>query len=241
MQNPLDQFQINVFVPMHIGPIDISLTNAGAAMILTTVLILSFSWLLTRHLAIIPKGPQALFESLYGFIAGMVKETVGVKGKALIPFIFSLFVFILVGNLWGLFPYAFTFTSHLSVVGMLAMIGFVLSMVLGIKNKGLAWFRTFFPAGIPWILAPIIVPIEIISCLSRPFSLTIRLVMNMIVGHMMLEIAAGFVLVLGLMGVIPLLFTGVLILFEVFISFLQAYIYSILTCIYLSDSYTQNH
>jgi len=241
MHNPLEQFQINVFLPIHIGRWDISLTNAGLTMILTTLFIIGMSFFMTRKLTIVPSVAQTAFETLYDFIEKMVKDTIGDKGKNLTAFVLSLFLFIFVGNLWGLFPYAFTFTSHLSVVGMLALIGFVLSMVLGVKNKGLSWFRVFFPKGIPWALSPIIIPIEILSFLSKPFSLTVRLVMNMIVGHIMLEIAAGFVLMLGFLGIIPLLFTGVLILFEVFIGFLQAYIYSILTCIYLSDAYSENH
>lgn len=241
MHNPLEQFRINVFVPIRIGGLDISLTNAGFAMILTILFILTMSFLMTRRLNIVPNIAQTAFETLYGFIEKMVRETIGSKGQKLTAFVLSLFLFIFIGNLWGLFPYAFTFTSHLSVVGMLALIGFGLSMILGIKNKGLSWFRVFFPKGIPWVLSPIIVPIEIISFLSKPFSLTVRLVMNMIVGHIMLEVAAGFVLMLGFFGVIPLLFTGVLILFEVFIGFLQAYIYSILTCIYLSEAYSENH
>ena len=156
---------------------------------------------------------------------------------AVIPFIFSLFIFILFGNLLGLFPYMFTFTSHLSIVGTIALLALVLSMVLGVYHKGLSWFHVFFPKGVPWLIAPIMIPIEIISFLSKPFSLTLRLVMNMTVGHIMLEVVAGFVFALGLAGFIPLLFTGVLILFELFIGVLQAYIYSILSCIYLSEAF----
>ncbi len=237
MHNPLEQFEIDVYVPMHIGPLDVSLTNASVTMIGAVVLAIVLMWALTRKLKIIPHPAQSIVESLYQFIQNMVESTIGSKGYAVIPFIFSLFIFILFGNLLGLFPYMFTFTSHLSIVGTIALLALVLSMVLGVYHKGLSWFHVFFPKGVPWLIAPIMIPIEIISFLSKPFSLTLRLVMNMTVGHIMLEVVAGFVFALGLAGFIPLLFTGVLILFELFIGVLQAYIYSILSCIYLSEAF----
>ena len=143
---------------------------------------------------------------------------------------------IFMGNVLGLFPYSFTFTSQLAPVGAFAVLGLIISMVVGIYHQGLKWFKTFLPAGIPLVIAPIVIPIEIISFLAKPFSLTVRLVMNMVVGHILLKLLAGFVFMLGVGGVFPLAFVGILILFELGIAFLQAYIYTILTSIYLGEA-----
>ena len=147
-----------------------------------------------------------------------------------------MFLFVAFGNLLGLFPYAFTFTSHLTAVGSLSVIALLFNIGIGIKKKKFGWLRTFMPKGIPFVLAPLIVPIEMISFLSKPFSLTVRLVANMTVGHIMLKIIAGFIVSLGLLGVVPLLFDSAIICFEIFISLLQAFIYTVLSCIYLSDA-----
>ncbi len=237
MHNPLEQFEIDVYIPIHIGSFDISLTNASITMIGAVLLAIILIWGLTRKLKIIPHPAQSLVESLYYFVQNMVESTIGHKGLSVVPFIFSLFLFILFGNLLGLFPYMFTFTSHLSIVGAIAFLALIISMILGVYHKGFSWFHVFFPKGVPWLIAPIMIPIEIISFLSKPFSLTLRLVMNMTVGHIMLEVVAGFVFALGLAGFVPLLFTAILILFELFIGVLQAYIYSILSCIYLSEAF----
>lgn len=237
MHNPLSQFEVQTYIPIHIGPLDISLTNSSVAMLLCVALITLTMAFMTWKMKIIPNKRQCFAESFYLFIKNMVEETVGHSAVSIIPLIATIFLFILFGNLLGLFPYSFTFTSHLSIVGAIAILGLFVSMILGVFRRGFSWFRVFFPKGVPWVLAPIIVPIEIISFLSKPFSLTVRLVMNMMVGHIMLEVVAGFVFALGFLGIIPLLFTGVLILFEAFIAFLQAYIFSILSCIYLREAF----
>ena len=238
---PLEQFELKTLIPIRIGSIDISLTNSSVSMILATVLVLSLMFVMTRRLKIIPHPAQSIVEVFYGFIAKMVYETIGMKAEKIIPFIFTLFLFILFGNLLGLFPYTFTFTTHLSVVGAMALLGLTLSTVIGLYHQGWEWLRVFFPIGVPVLLAPIIIPIEIISFLSKPFSLTVRLVMNMVVGHIMLDVIAAFVVVLGLVGFVPLFFVGILIIFEAGIALLQAYIYTILTCIYLSESFEKQH
>ena len=237
MHNPLSQFEVQTYVPMHIGPLDVSLTNSSVMMILSVFLIVAIMAFMTFKMSVIPNRRQCFVETFYLFIKNMVEDTVGHSALSIVPLIATIFLFILSGNLLGLFPYSFTFTSHLSIVGAIAVIGLFISMVLGVWRRGFSWFRVFFPKGVPWLLAPIIVPIELISFLSKPFSLTVRLVMNMMVGHIMLEVVAGFVFALGLLGFIPLLFTGVLILFEAFIAFLQAYIFSILSCIYLREAF----
>ena len=237
--NPLTQFDIQAYIPLKIGSLDLSLTNASLSMLIASFSAVFLMWFLTRRITLLPKLPQTIAESFYLFIRSMIDDTIGSKGYCLIPFVLSVFVFVLFGNLLGLFPYSFTFTSHLSIVGAIAVFGSLVSIILGVFNKGLGWFRVFFPKNLPWALAPLMIPIEIISFLSKPFSLTMRLVMNMTVGHVMLEVVAGFVFALGLAGFFPLLFTGVLILFEIFIAILQAYIFAILTCIYLSEAFNE--
>ena len=165
-----------------------------------------------------------------------MKENVGVEGLKYFSFIFTVFLFVALGNLLGLVPYSFTFTSHLTAVGTLSLLALALNIVVGIKKKKVGWLRTFLPKGIPWVMAPLIIPIEIVSFLSKPFSLSMRLVANMTVGHIMLKIIAGFVVSLGILGLVPLLFDASIVCFEIFISLLQAFIYTVLTCIYLSDA-----
>lgn len=236
MANPMEQFIIKPIVPIKLGDFDISFTNSSLAMVLAVVVstVLLLSTLKRRE--IIPSRIQLIPESLYGFITNMLGESAGPRGLKYASFIFSLFLFVAFGNLLGLFPYTFTFTSHVAAVGTLSVTALLFNLFAGIKNKGLGWLRTFMPKGIPWPLAPLIVPIEIISYLSKPFSLTVRLVANMTVGHIMLKILAGFVVTLGLAGIVPLIFTSLIVVFEIFIALLQAYIYTVLSCIYLGDA-----
>ena len=146
------------------------------------------------------------------------------------------FLFIAFGNLLGLFPYSFTFTSHLTAVGTLSLLALVLNIFVGIKKKKWGWLRTFLPKGIPAVMSVLIIPIEIVSFLSKPFSLTMRLVMNMFVGHILLKIVAGFVYSSGIFGVLPVGVICILIMFELFVAFLQAYIFTILTSVYLGQA-----
>ena len=185
---------------------------------------------------IVPQKGQAFAEMVYDFIHGLVKNNVGTEGLKYFSFIFSLFLFIAFGNVLGLFPYAFTFTSHVAAVGALSLVALLFNIVVGIKKKKWGYIHTFMPKGIPWVLAPLVMPIETISLLSKPFSLTIRLVANMTVGHVMLKIIAGFIVALGVAGVVPLLFDALIIVFELFIGLLQAFIYTMLSCIYLGDA-----
>lgn len=205
-------------------------------MVLAVVVSTLVMALCLRKRTMVPGMLQSIPESLYEFINNLLRENVGVEGLKYFPFIFTVFVFIAFGNLLGLFPYAFTFTSHLTAVGSLSLVALLFNIAVGIKNKKLGWLRTFLPRGIPLALAPLIVPIEMISFLSKPFSLTVRLVANMTVGHIMLKIIAGFVVSLGILGIIPLLFNGAIVCFEIFISLLQAFIYTVLSCIYLGEA-----
>ena len=236
MSNPLEQFEIKPIIPINVGGVDISFTNSSLFMVLAVVVSTVVLGLCLRKRTLIPNLAQSIPESLYEFVANLLKENVGIEGLKYFPFIFTVFLFVAFGNLLGLFPYSFTFTSHLTAVGSLSVIALLFNIGIGIKKKKIGWLRTFLPKGIPLALAPLIVPIEMISFLSKPFSLTVRLVANMTVGHIMLKIIAGFIVGLGVLGAVPLLFDGAIICFEIFISLLQAFIYTVLSCIYLGDA-----
>lgn len=236
MSSPMEQFVIKPIIPIKIGDIDISFTNSSLFMVLAVVVSTLLLGLCLRKRTLVPNAAQSVPESLYEFIGSLLKENVGAEGMKYFPFIFTLFLFVAFGNLLGLFPYSFTFTSHLTAVGSLSIIALLFNMCIGIKKKKIGWLRTFLPKGIPLALAPLIVPIEMISYLSKPFSLTVRLVANMTVGHIMLKIIAGFIVSMGLLGIVPLLFDSAIICFEIFISLLQAFIYTVLSCIYLGDA-----
>lgn len=232
----MEQFEIKPLIPLNIGGVDVSFTNSSLFMVLAVVSAVLLMGICLRKRTIIPSVAQSVPEVLYEFIAGLLRENVGMEGMKYFSFIFSLFTFVAFGNVLGLFPYAFTFTSHLAAVGGLSVIALLFNIGIGIKKKRLGYLRTFLPRGIPLILAPLIVPIEMISFLSKPFSLTVRLVANMTVGHIMLKIIAGFVLALGIGGIVPLAFDAVIVVFEIFIALLQAFIYTVLSCIYLGDA-----
>jgi len=232
----MEQFVVKPIIPLQIGGVDISFTNSALFMllaVLTSTLLFAFC---LRKRSLVPTAAQSIPEMVYEFVSSLLRENVGVEGLKYFPFIFSMFLFVAFGNVLGLFPYAFTFTSHLTAVGCLSIIALLFNVCIGIKRKKIGWLRTFLPKGIPVALAPLIIPIEIISFLSKPFSLTVRLVANMTVGHIMLKIIAGFVAILGVMGIIPILFNSCIVCFELFIALLQAYIYTVLSCIYLGDA-----
>lgn len=237
MSNPMEQFKIEPIIPIKVGAYDISFTNSSLFMVLAVVCATFLMAFCLRRRTIIPSVSQSIPETMYEFIASLLRENVGIEGLKYFPFIFSLFIFVAFGNLLGLFPYAFTFTSHLAAVGTLSIIALLFNVGIGIKKKKLGYLRTFLPRGIPLALAPLIIPIEMISFLSKPFSLTVRLVANMTVGHIMLKIIAGFIVPLGIvMGIIPLAFDMGIVVFEIFIGLLQAFIYTVLSCIYLGDA-----
>lgn len=236
MSNPMEQFVIKPIIPIKVGDVDISFTNSSLFMVIAVLACTFMFALCLRKRTLVPNAAQSLVEGMYEFVRNLLKENVGVEGLKYFPFIFTVFTFVAFGNVLGLFPYAFTFTSHLTAVGCLSIIALLFNIGIGMKKKKVGWLRTFLPKGIPFALAPLIVPIEMISFLSKPFSLTVRLVANMTVGHIMLKIIAGFIVGLGVLGAVPLLFDSAIICFEIFISLLQAFIYTVLSCIYLGDA-----
>jgi len=189
-----------------------------------------------RSRALVPGRWQLLAELSYSFIAKMLTDTVGKEGRPYFPFVFSIFMFVLFGNMLGMLPYTFTYTSHLAVTFAMAAFTFVMVTVIAIAKHGMKFFSFFLPHGVPIAMAPLLIPIEIISYLSRPVSLSVRLFANMMAGHTLLKVLGGFVLPLGIFGVVPVLGLVAVSGLELLIAFLQAYIFTILTCIYINDA-----
>jgi F-type H+-transporting ATPase subunit a len=236
MHSPLEQFTVKTLIPFHIGGVDLSFTNSSLFMMLTALGIFFFLGLGLRKKAIVPGTLQSLAEMSYELVLNMLKDNVGDAGKRYFPFIFSIFLFVLFGNLLGMVPYAFTFTSQIILTFGLACMVFLIVTAIGFFKHGLKFFKFFLPDGAPLIMAPILIPIELISYLSRPVSLSIRLFANMMAGHTMLKVFALFTVLLGAYGISTVLLNAVLIGFEVLVAFLQAYVFSVLSCLYLSDA-----
>lgn len=234
--DPLHQFCINKLIPINIAGIDISFSNSALSMLFAISVFLVLFFSASKRNELIPSRLQALGELAYKGIADMVESNAGTKGIQFVPFVFSVFFFVLGGNLFGMIPYNFTYTSHIIVTLSLAMIVFLFVTILGFCMHGMHFCTFFVPKGVPIAVIPLVVPIEIISYLSRPFSLAIRLFANMMAGHTMMKIFAGFCTSLGVLAFMPLLVNVVLTGFEIIVCCLQAYVFSILTCLYLHDA-----
>lgn len=241
--DPMHQFQIEKLVPLSAFGLDLSFTNSSLWMVIAVALSSLFLTAGMSRRAMVPGRLQSLAEMAYEFIANTVRSTAGQDGMAFFPFVFSLFIFVLFSNLLGLLPGSFTVTSHIIVTFALAMTVFVTVLVVGFARHGLHFLSLFVPSGVPIFLLPLITLIEVISFLSRPISLSVRLFANMLAGHTMLKVFAGFVVmlfgaggVLGAVGVAPLLAISALTALELLIAFLQAYVFAVLTCIYLNDA-----
>jgi F-type H+-transporting ATPase subunit a len=242
---PIEQFKIKELVPIDLFGIDASLTNSGAYMIVALGLIFSFLYFSTGGRSLVPTRLQSISEIIYEFVAQTVRENVGTQGMQFFPLVFSLFIFVLVLNILGMIPIpgiTFTVTSHIAVTAALALLVIGIVIVYGVYKHGLGFFGLFVPSGVPAALLPILVPIEIISFISRPISLSVRLFANMLAGHIALKIFAGFVGLLlsagvwGLLAPLPLALTVALTALEVLVAVLQAYVFAVLTCIYLNDA-----
>ena len=236
-QSPLAQFEIKTLVPIEMFGVDASFTNSSLFMVLTVITVSLFLIGGMRRSAIIPGRWQSMAELSYVFIANMVKDNVGSEGRPYFPFIFTIFMFILVGNFWGMMPYSFTFTSHIAVTFAMAFFVFIGVTIIAIAKHKLHFLTFFMPPGVPMVMAPLLVPIEIISYLSRPISLSVRLFANMLAGHTLLKVFAGFIISLGVAaGWLPFVFVVALTGLEFVIAFLQAFVFAILTCLYLNDA-----
>jgi F-type H+-transporting ATPase subunit a len=241
--NPMHQFEVYRIGPeIIIGSLNLSFTNASLFMVISATLILILLFIGTKKNLLVPSKMQLISEMSYTFVSKMINDTAGSNAKPFFPFIFTIFMFVLFCNMVGMLPYSFTVTSHIIVTFVLAGIVFVGVTVIGFIKHGIKYLNLFVPKGVPVILLPLIVIIEIISYLSRPISLSVRLFANMMAGHTMLKVFGGFVISLGILGGwLPLSFSIALTGLEVLVAFLQAYVFAILTCIYLNDALNLHH
>jgi F-type H+-transporting ATPase subunit a len=240
--DPMHQFQIKRLIPLDLFGLDVSFTNSALFMLIAIGII---SWLLIygmRERALVPGRLQSVAELSYEFVANMVRENSGREGMQYFPFIFSLFMFVLTLNMQGLVPYFFTVTSHIIVTFALAALVFLFVIAVGFAKNGSGFLKVFVPSGLPWYMLLLIVPLEVFSFFIRPISLSVRLFANMMAGHMMLKVFAAFVVGLGLLaGWAPLAFMVAFTGLEVLVAFLQAFVFTVLTCIYLNDALHVHH
>jgi len=241
--NPMTQFEVYRIGPeIKIGAFDISFTNASLFMVISSLAILIIFNFGSKKNSKLPNKMQLLAELSYTFVSKMISDTAGSKAKPYFAFIFSLFMFVLFCNMFGMIPYTFTVTSHIIVTFILASFIFIGVTVIGFAKHGFGYLKLFVPSGVPIVLLPLIVVIEIISYLSRPVSLSVRLFANMMAGHTMMKVFGGFVISLGIVGGwLPLSFSVALTGLEILVAFLQAYVFAILTCIYLNDALNLHH
>jgi F-type H+-transporting ATPase subunit a len=248
--DPMHQFMVEPLVPLQVGGYDISFTNSAAWMVAALVVIVGFMALGMKR-QLVPGRWQMAVEGVSGFIDDMVKVNIGPKGKKFVPFLFSLFSFILVANLLGLMPLAiipgfhpFTSTSHFSITGILALMSFSIVLIVGFWKHGLKFFSLFVPHGTPWYMLPLIIPIEIVSFLVRPFSLALRLFIAMMSGHILMEVFGSFV-ANGFAsgspagfgaGILSFIFIIGIAALELLVAALQAYVFTLLTSLYLNDA-----
>jgi F-type H+-transporting ATPase subunit a len=235
-ESPLAQFRIEDIVPIHVNGFDLSFTNSAAMMVAAVLVSTLLLVLAGRPAAMVPGRLQSIGELAYEFVAGMVRDNCGTEGMKYFPWVFSIFMFVLFGNFLGMIPYTFTFTSHIIVTFALALMVFLTVTVIAFARHGFHFFAFFLPHGTPLAMAPMVVALEILSYFIRPVSLSIRLFANMMAGHTMLKVFGGFVIVLGLFGVLPFAVNVALTLFEFLVAALQAYVFTILTCLYLKDA-----
>jgi len=235
--SPLSQFEISKLIEINLFGFDISLTNSSVFMIISCIIALVYFMVAFRIQNLVPSRLQASAEMVYNLVGDMLNQNVGVNGRSFVPLIFTLFIFILLCNLLGMIPYGFTVTSHIAVTFTLAMLIFLLVTIIGFAKHGLHFLSLFLPKGTPWWLAPLMIVIELFTYLARPVSLSLRLAANMVAGHILLKVMAGFVISLMIfLKFLPIPLMVILIGFEIFVAILQAYIFTILSCVYLNDA-----
>ncbi len=246
--DPIHQFQLSKLIPLEIGGVDFSFTNSSLFMVATVAVTSGFLVWATSGRGLIPTRMQSMAEMSYEFVASMLRDGAGSEGMRFFPLVFSLFMFVLAANLIGMFPYFFTVTSHIIVTFALAMLVIGTVIFYGFYKNGIGFLKLFVPDGVPGALVPLVVLIEVISFLSRPISLSVRLFANMLAGHITLKVFAGFVVSLSAFGalgvggaILPLLMTIALTGLEFLVAFLQAYVFAVLTCMYLNDALHPSH
>jgi F-type H+-transporting ATPase subunit a len=247
MPDPIHQFDLHRILHITVGGWDLSFTNSAFFMLLAVLLTFFFFLLATQARALVPGRLQSVAEVAHDFIAGIVQESMGKGGMKFFPLVFTLFAFIFATNMLGMFPGAFTVTSHIAVTAALAGLVFLTVIVVGFAKNGLGFLKLFAPSGIPLYIMPLIVLIEVISFLSRPLSHSIRLFANMLAGHIALKVFGGFVVMLlgagayAVLAPLPLLMAVALTALEVLVAFVQAYVFTMLTCMYLNDALHPGH
>jgi F-type H+-transporting ATPase subunit a len=242
LPNPMHQFEIKRMIELDVFGVDASFTNSALFMVIAACVITLFTMVAMRRSALVPSRLQSVAEISYEFVANMVRDNVGTAGMQYFPFIFTLFMFVLTLNMLGMLPYSFTVTSHIIITFALAAFVFLGVTLLGFIKHGVKFLKLFVPSGVPVVMLPLLVVIEVISYLTRPLSLSVRLFANMMAGHTMLKVFGAFVVALGLLGGwAPLAFMVAFTGLEVLVAFLQAYVFAILTCIYLNDALHMHH
>jgi F-type H+-transporting ATPase subunit a len=247
--DPIHQFGINTLFDLGtVGGVHLAFTNSALFMLIAVLLISTLLILGTGSRAVVPGRIQSLAEISYEFVANMLRESAGKEGMKFFPFVFSLFMFVLFLNIIGLIPYFFTVTSHIVVTAALAVAVILTVIVYGFYRNGFKFLGLFVPQGVPGYLMPLVVLIEVLSFLSRPLSLSVRLFANMLAGHITLKVFASFIIMLGSFGflgwlgaILPFAMTVALTALEVLVAFLQAYVFAILTCMYLNDAIHPSH
>ena len=241
--DPISQFNIKELIPLEIGATNISFTNSSLFMVATVVLTSGFFIWATGRRGMVPTRAQSFAEMTYEFVANMLRDAAGSDGMRFFPLVFSLFLFILVANMLGMFPYFFTVTSHIIITVALALLVFFTVILYGIYKNGFGFLKLFVPSGVPAAILPLVVMIEIISFFSRPISHSVRLFANMLAGHITLKVFAGFIVSMGSAGaigvvgaILPLIMTLGITALEFLVAFLQAYVFTLLTCMYLNDA-----
>lgn len=241
--SPLEQFTVSPIVRLpEVFGIDTSITNSALFMLLAVIIATIFFIIALRNRATIPGRAQSLAEVMYQFVDGIVEENTGHDGKKYFPFIFTLFLFILFVNLLGLVPTSFTPTSHIIVtLGMGAFVFLGITLIAIVKKGPIGFLKHFIPDGLPIVIAPLMLVIELVSYLSRPFSLGIRLAANMAAGHTLIHVIATFVAPLALFGILPIAFLMFMTGLEIFVAILQAYVFTLLSCMYLGEALSDHH
>lgn len=234
--NPFAQFQTYSLVDISLFGYDISFTNSAMFMLIAVAIVGSFFYFSSKAASLVPGKLQSSAELMFEFIDNTLHEAAGKTSKPFFPFIFTLFTFVLTLNLLGMMPYGFTVTSHVIVTFAIAAMVFLAVTITGFVKHGLKFLSLFLPHGTPMYIAPLMILIELFSFLSRPVSLSIRLAGNMIAGHVLLKVLAGFVVMMGVYGIVPIPFMVIMIGFELFVAILQAYLFTILACVYLNDA-----
>jgi F-type H+-transporting ATPase subunit a len=242
MPDPIHQFDLHRILPLEIGGWDVSFTNSAAYMLLTVLFTVGFFLFATRSRGLVPSRVQSVAEIAHEFVAGMLRDSTGKEGMKFFPLVFTIFIFIFACNMLGMIPGAFTVTSHIIVTAALAALVFLTVLVVGFAKNGLHFLELFVPPGVPVYVLPFVVLIEVISFLSRPISHSVRLFANMLAGHITLKVFGGFVVMLlgagsfAVLAPLPLLMAVAITALEVLVAFLQAYVFTILTCMYLNDA-----